>query len=138
MSVTFLMAVVKHEGENLGEKGFTLAYGLRVYCLSLCQGELTHIWRDQEGQRRPEAGPGYKCQGHSRSDHILQLSPTSRWCHRSPSPSHYPQTKCSNKQMSRSGHFTSKPNDHRDWSIQETQTILSVLSRVPIPGSTGP
>lgn len=55
-------------GSNLGEKELSLAHILRAYCLSLCQGKLTHIWRDQEGQRRPEAGPGYKRQDQPPSD----------------------------------------------------------------------
>ena len=29
-----------------------MAYGLRAHCLSLCQGKLTHLWRDEEGHRK--------------------------------------------------------------------------------------
>lgn len=100
-------------GSHLGEKGFTLAYGLRVYCHCARESSLTSggIRKGREDQKQVQ---DINAKATPHSDRILQLSPTSRWCHRSPSPSHHPQTKCSNKQMSRLGHFTSKPNDHRD------------------------
>lgn len=102
-------------GSNLGEEGFTLAPGLKVHCPSLCQGELTHIRRDQKDREEPEVGPGYQCQGQFHSDPRPTAKPHIWKVPQIPKSSSGDQTF---KRMSWLGYFTSKPNDHREWASE--------------------